>query len=52
MPGRKSNVSTASVGPEDAAETPPTAADKKASKGKEGLSVDVSSSAVLGESYY
>ncbi|CZT22665.1 uncharacterized protein RCC_08370 [Ramularia collo-cygni] len=38
MPGRKSNVSTASNGPEDVTETPPVKATKD--KEREGLSVD------------
>lgn len=39
MPGRKSNVSTASNGPEEVPEGTPAAA-TKASKEKEGFSVD------------
>jgi len=38
MPGRKSNISTASVGPEDGAESTPVRSIKE---GKEGMGVEV-----------
>ncbi|EME89177.1 uncharacterized protein MYCFIDRAFT_185572 [Pseudocercospora fijiensis CIRAD86] len=48
MPGRKSNVSTTSNGPEEVVDTTPSA--PKQSKEKEGFSVDVSTSVVASRS--